>query len=1479
MGIDFLTLGKSKKFVKKTLEGAGALKGDKGDKGNDGITPHIGENGNWFIGDTDTGAKASGISADEILHIGSESDSTTAPFWIDEDEEDDELIDLDGQINKGMSNYLNEYRPIFDTFPTDEELSKLQNNTVFETKGFYSINDGAGCKYIYTKTWKDSCIRKGVYYIKPLNQMRGEVFLPYYGIRTGYEYAESNSEILATLLGNIAYSSLLKLPSGHFYFSETINLATNQHSLTGAVIPSFHTDKTAFGATWIHFPNLTDDGVGIRISIGSLSNVNIYGNPNSYNCTLDRTYTYTAPDSIVQEVSTIKAYGVKGGSTSEINNVSVMYFYYGMYFNTGNIYITDVNFRKCHYGLSIGNDTKVKGVYGFDIMTLLQIRGSISSASQVRGDSIGNHLVEIIGGSQIYLSDLDADYCMNSLLHIGNSAYTTHNRLVISGIHGRCNVYHAYDKTTDDAPTAHDVTKDNYQEYGLITIAPKTVVAGLTIIAQGIASANPLDATSNYLTPNIILCMGLESTLKGAHFILSEFSIELTQEWIENRVKVLSINSNNTELAITSAKGTMYYKRSGSTASFDVSATSTYIKDYVDSYDISKKVDTYLDENPIETVYEDSKNIFSVDKVYTTPALTTEFPSDELEIVGNGNRLSINGQLSSNKNLFFGTFDIKASTTYTIMCKYVNGNHVTSGVEYSALPNLQLNMVAKGQWTSLITNLSLGSSNTFKCATFTLESDVNATIMCYVQKTIAFNNMEIDVMIAEGEYTSADDMQTYGKVIKSSVVDMLQCQMAANISDVSKSVVDAETEMLKWELENAEKKNTQLSKLNDFTWGNFDKAYFCFVCDDCNSYLPAIYDLFHEKGIPLSSATITSTLGTTYSGETRTIKDILNLIVADGGEILAHYNGNLADEGYSDGIHEFLTDESDWLSKTRDVKKVLEENGFEVRGIIRADYTQENSETGEKICRKYFDYADGLGISTQYNLKRTFFHNYTDLDSLKAKIDTQASTAGFYPYCFHGTETLASIENLTEIIDYILAKGDSVKFSTYANIYDNIGTTILVKKNEINDKISAYLGESEVIQSLEKSKTEWINVKTCGAVGDGITDDAEAIQKAIDSIGNYEEGTIYFPVGRYRITKGLTIGVNNNQQSVHLVGACRANKDNSNSKYNSDGTTTPNTMVSQIYFDAPTNTVDEITLLTVSGKTTNSYCTIKNLCFAGNSFSDFADGEVQSGTEIIESYTYTIADYIQNGIVIDNVNRKFCHCQVDDCSFSGFSGIAFSGGLGTRYSNLFASYCKTAILGATDSIFDNVYITMCDKGFDLSEVNGTVSLYNFWIDLIKTYAIYSSAPVQGNIIGHVDHIGLSGIYTSKLQFANVILKATRCGGNYRNVDLNNASETDIAKASVIGASYSVENNTIQIAIDTSKEWIGSGNDTCASSQVGVTGVYLLNNNAITMSSAFSHADVYSKSSENNTITVAGRNNEIEELRSRIAALESASATT
>ena len=62
------------------------LKGDKGDKGDDGepgISPHIGENGNWWIGDFDTGARANDdarIAFGSYVGTGSESVSITCDF-------------------------------------------------------------------------------------------------------------------------------------------------------------------------------------------------------------------------------------------------------------------------------------------------------------------------------------------------------------------------------------------------------------------------------------------------------------------------------------------------------------------------------------------------------------------------------------------------------------------------------------------------------------------------------------------------------------------------------------------------------------------------------------------------------------------------------------------------------------------------------------------------------------------------------------------------------------------------------------------------------------------------------------------------------------------------------------------------------------------------------------------------------------------------------------------------------------------------------------------------------------------------------------------------------------------------------------------------------------------------------------------------------------------------------------------------------
>ena len=253
-------------------------------------------------------------------------------------------------------------------------------------------------------------------------------------------------------------------------------------------------------------------------------------------------------------------------------------------------------------------------------------------------------------------------------------------------------------------------------------------------------------------------------------------------------------------------------------------------------------------------------------------------------------------------------------------------------------------------------------------------------------------------------------------------------------------------DLQEFELSNLERRCLKSERNNEFRWGKFDKAYFVFVIDDCGYPTYTMYQLFHEKGLPLSSAAIPGRLNEAVP-EVGHMKDVLNLIVTDGGEILAHYYGNLVDIG-KEVSGNYLNTREDWNRLIRDTKIELEKNGFEIRGVIRADLTAKETITGEEYCKKYFDYSDGLGKSIQYKQGRTFLMNFDTVDSFKAWIDKCCKTPGFYPICTHGTESLN--EHMGEILDYITAKGSDVcTCSTYKDVFDSFAS------NNLEERIKA----------------------------------------------------------------------------------------------------------------------------------------------------------------------------------------------------------------------------------------------------------------------------------------------------------------------------------------------------------------------------------------------------------------------------------------
>lgn len=72
-----------------------------------------------------------------------------------------------------------------------------------------------------------------------------------------------------------------------------------------------------------------------------------------------------------------------------------------------------------------------------------------------------------------------------------------------------------------------------------------------------------------------------------------------------------------------------------------------------------------------------------------------------------------------------------------------------------------------------------------------------------------------------------------------------------------------------------------------------------------------------------------------------------------------------------------------------------------------------------------------------------------------------------------------------------------------------------------------------------------VNVKDCGAVGDGTTNDTAAIQAAIDSLPA-NGGTVLFPVGVYGIGAPLLVSKKN---TVLLGTGCGTQNNSTNASY------------------------------------------------------------------------------------------------------------------------------------------------------------------------------------------------------------------------------------------------------------------------------------------------------------------------------------------
>ena len=254
---------------------------------------------------------------------------------------------------------------------------------------------------------------------------------------------------------------------------------------------------------------------------------------------------------------------------------------------------------------------------------------------------------------------------------------------------------------------------------------------------------------------------------------------------------------------------------------------------------------------------------------------------------------------------------------------------------------------------------------------------------------------------------------------------------------------DKESYEVKFDLENWKERVSEEQIKNDFAWNAYDKGYVTLVMDDTRDQTGQFADLFISKNTPLCIGAIPSFLGNLVqnSNHGTTIKEVLNAVVENGGEILAHGGGT-----FSTALTAESTDK-DYYHTIVDSKKVLTSAGYEINGIITIGGGATAPDYGRcvKIMRPYYRYSDYYGHKTgviQYDHERLGCYGLT-LESLKAKVDECVLNKSWLVLFWHNTNEI-TLDNMSALIDYINTV--NAEIITYKNLHDRFGSSKLEQR-------------------------------------------------------------------------------------------------------------------------------------------------------------------------------------------------------------------------------------------------------------------------------------------------------------------------------------------------------------------------------------------------------------------------------------------------
>lgn len=216
-----------------------------------------------------------------------------------------------------------------------------------------------------------------------------------------------------------------------------------------------------------------------------------------------------------------------------------------------------------------------------------------------------------------------------------------------------------------------------------------------------------------------------------------------------------------------------------------------------------------------------------------------------------------------------------------------------------------------------------------------------------------------------------------------------------------------------------------------------------------------------------------------------------------------------------------------------------------------------------------------------------------------------------------------------------------------------------------------------------------INVKTFGAKGDGVTDDSNEIQKAIDYCFDNDLLKLYFPEGQYVISKPIVVKTKRDNGNVHWwdgKGIKLQGNDKATTKIIK---TTTNTLTD---YHEEVDGIDSTIIL-----------------FAGINLDGSQGG---SGTGIgIESLYIENQSTIEGSTAITgNASQRMI---LNDLNIKGYSGIVLDGAFSSVFSNLFIKATENALSvtgGGTSNKFEMIYTSHCHNPYIIKSAYSSIDL-------------------------------------------------------------------------------------------------------------------------------------------------------------------------